>query len=51
MRFSDTPAADAGRPPILGEHTDDVLRELDYRDSEIADLRRRGVIAGPSNAT
>jgi crotonobetainyl-CoA:carnitine CoA-transferase CaiB-like acyl-CoA transferase len=51
LRFSDTPAADAGRPPLLGEHTDDVLRELDYRDSEIADLRRRGVIAGPSNAT
>ena len=46
LRFSDTPAADAGRPPTLGEHTDAVLRELGYADGDIADLRRRSVVAG-----
>jgi len=46
LRFSDTPAADPGRPPVLGEHTDAVLRELGYRDPDIADLRRRNVVAG-----
>ena len=51
LRFSDTPAADAGRPPTLGEHTDAVLRELGYADGDIADLRRRRVVAGaPASA-
>jgi crotonobetainyl-CoA:carnitine CoA-transferase CaiB-like acyl-CoA transferase len=31
-------------PPTLGQHTDDVLRELDLTDEEIVALRRRGVI-------
>ena len=46
LRFSETPAADAGRPPTLGEHTEAVLRELGYADADIADLRRRRVVAG-----
>jgi formyl-CoA transferase/CoA:oxalate CoA-transferase len=31
-------------PPTLGQHTDDVLRELNLTDEEIRALRRRGVI-------
>ena len=46
LRFSDTPAPDAGPPPTLGQHTDEVLRRAGYADSEIAELRRRGVVAG-----
>ena len=46
IRFSDTPAPDAGPPPVLGQHTREVLRELGYKDGDIADLHRRGVIAG-----
>jgi crotonobetainyl-CoA:carnitine CoA-transferase CaiB-like acyl-CoA transferase len=44
LSFSDTPTRDPGPPPTLGQHTDDVLRELDYDPDTIADLRRRGVL-------
>jgi crotonobetainyl-CoA:carnitine CoA-transferase CaiB-like acyl-CoA transferase len=33
-------------PPLLGEHTDRVLRELGYAARDIARLRRDGVIGG-----
>ena len=46
IRFSETPAPDAGPPPALGQHTRAVLREIGYGDGDIADLHRRGVIAG-----
>ena len=31
-------------PPALGEHSDEVLRELGFADDEIAALRREGAI-------
>lgn len=31
-------------PPLLGEHTDEVLAELGYSAADIASLRRRGVV-------
>ena len=46
LRFSETQAPDAGPPPTLGQHTDEVLRQAGYADHEIADLRRRGVVTG-----
>jgi len=42
--FSDTAAQDPGPPPALGQHTDEVLLELGYESSAIADLRSRRVI-------
>ena len=50
LRFSETQAPDAGPPPTLGQHTTEVLRQAGYRDHEIAELRRRGVIAGKDAA-
>lgn len=45
--FSETPTRDAGRPPLLGEHTDATLRDLGYDAAAIDDLKRRRVIGGP----
>jgi crotonobetainyl-CoA:carnitine CoA-transferase CaiB-like acyl-CoA transferase len=42
--FEGTPTRDPGPPPLLGQHTDDVLREAGYDAAAIADLRARKVV-------
>lgn len=42
-RFSETPAK-IGVAPELGEHTDSILRELGYSDSQILALRKKAVV-------
>uniref|UniRef100_A0A6B2L5L6 Formyl-CoA transferase n=1 Tax=Arcella intermedia TaxID=1963864 RepID=A0A6B2L5L6_9EUKA len=44
VKFSDTKATIRTPPPILGEHTDMVLKELGYSDSQIQQLRAQRVI-------
>ena len=45
VRFSGTPVCYDKAPPLLGEHTEEVLRErLGYSDAEIASLRENEVI-------
>jgi crotonobetainyl-CoA:carnitine CoA-transferase CaiB-like acyl-CoA transferase len=45
IRMSDSPAARCRAPPVLGQHTDEVLRELaGCSDADIAALRARGAI-------
>lgn len=44
VRLSETCAEIRSRAPTLGEHTDDVLREIGYMDEEIACLRASKVV-------
>jgi crotonobetainyl-CoA:carnitine CoA-transferase CaiB-like acyl-CoA transferase len=44
MRFSATPVEYHLPPPLLGEHTDAVLRRLGKSDAEIARLRSAGIV-------
>jgi glutaryl-CoA transferase len=46
VRFSDTPVEYGRWPPLHGEHTREVLRDmLEMSDDEIDALRRENVIA------
>jgi crotonobetainyl-CoA:carnitine CoA-transferase CaiB-like acyl-CoA transferase len=44
VRLSATPGGIRHRAPMLGEHTDEVLRELGYADADIARLRTAEVV-------
>src|SRR4051812_38332937 len=43
-RLSRTPASIATATPEVGEHTEEVLRELEYADEEIAALKKKGAV-------
>jgi crotonobetainyl-CoA:carnitine CoA-transferase CaiB-like acyl-CoA transferase len=44
IRFSRTPARIDRPPPLCGQHTREVMRELDYGAEQIAALESRGII-------
>jgi crotonobetainyl-CoA:carnitine CoA-transferase CaiB-like acyl-CoA transferase len=45
MRFSETPVAHGVPPPTLGQHTDEVLRNLLKKEAtEVAQLRSEGIV-------
>jgi crotonobetainyl-CoA:carnitine CoA-transferase CaiB-like acyl-CoA transferase len=44
LKLSATPVDLRHAPPLLGQHTDEVLREAGYDDAEIAALRARGAL-------
>ena len=45
LKLSRTPVRLDRAPPLLGQHTDEILRaHLDYTDQEVAHLRAEGVI-------
>lgn len=48
-RFSATPVARAVAPPLHGQHTDEILRDvLGYDEARIAELREAGVTGPPA---
>ena len=44
VKFGETPARIERRPPLLGEHTDEILSELGLSDSDLTRLRAHGTI-------
>ena len=44
VTLSRTPSQAYAHPPKQGEHTAAVLREIGYRDGEIEDLRKKGIV-------
>jgi crotonobetainyl-CoA:carnitine CoA-transferase CaiB-like acyl-CoA transferase len=42
--FADTPTRDPGPPPLLGQHTDQILGEAGYDAAAIAGLREKKVV-------
>jgi formyl-CoA transferase len=44
VSLSRTPSRLVAAPPECGEHTEEVLREFDFSDGEIAGLRKAKVI-------
>ena len=47
VNLSETPGRIAGPPPLLGQHSREVLAELGYSPEEIHGLRERGVTLWP----
>ena len=44
VHFDDTRLDPSGPAPAMGQHTDEILAELGFDPSSIADLRSRGVV-------
>ncbi|KAH8805078.1 dermal papilla derived protein 13 [Xylogone sp. PMI_703] len=44
VKFSSTPTSVRLRPPLLGEHTDEILNQLGHNEESISDLRSKGII-------
>jgi crotonobetainyl-CoA:carnitine CoA-transferase CaiB-like acyl-CoA transferase len=44
MRFADSPLPDCTAPPLLGQHSEQILAELGYGEAEVQALRAAGAI-------
>jgi len=50
VKLSETPGRIRRVPPLLGEHTDEVLREAGYSPEEIERLHAAHVVGEPARA-
>ncbi len=48
INFEKTPGRIQRAAPMLGEHTEEALKELGYDNEKIADLRKAGAIGSPT---
>jgi crotonobetainyl-CoA:carnitine CoA-transferase CaiB-like acyl-CoA transferase len=44
VNLSDTPGEINLPPPLLGQHTEEILKELGYNDEEIKELKAKGIV-------
>jgi formyl-CoA transferase len=44
IHFSETPASYDRHPPVLGEHTGEILNELGYSPEEIVGIQANGAV-------
>src|SRR5258706_1165750 len=44
IRFSEAPLERGASPPLLGQHTEQILLELNYKKEQIEELKGQGVI-------
>ena len=44
VKFSETPGDVHRIPPALGEHTDEILREIGLHDEDLAHLRELKIV-------
>ena len=44
LKLSETPVSYRSHPPLLGEHTDEVLAELGYSEEQVSALKELGVV-------
>ena len=44
IKLSDTPGKVRSLPPLLGEHTEEILTGLGYNKQRINELRQEGII-------
>jgi crotonobetainyl-CoA:carnitine CoA-transferase CaiB-like acyl-CoA transferase len=44
VKFSETPGDVHRIPPELGEHTDEILREIGMTDGDLSRLREQSII-------
>ena len=44
VKFSNTPPTIRNYPPLLGEHTEEVLKRLGYQEEQIEQLRNNTII-------
>ncbi|MCP1146693.1 CaiB/BaiF CoA transferase family protein [Lysinibacillus endophyticus] len=44
VKFSNTPPTIRNHPPLLGEHTEEILKSLGYQEEQIEELRSKTII-------